>query len=181
MNVTLSNLAIIMGSIVAVVNFYGVVKPASFTAIARKMPRSVPLGVLLTLGATAWFIYNLRNESIADFEYLKPYLYALFAGVGLGTCIFVRDYIGARGLAVMILLVSKLMVDTARWSESPWRLVIAYWAYIFVILGIWVTITPHRLRDMIEWGTRTPLRTRLFNGFRCAFGILVIILGLKVF
>lgn len=181
MNLTLSNLAVVLGALMALINLYGVLKPASFSAAARKFPRSVALGVLLTLGATAWFIYNLSIENISDFENLKPYLYVLFGGVGLGTCLYVQDYLGARGLAVMILLVAKLMVDTARWADTPWRLVVTAWAYALVIAGIWFTITPHRLRDVIEWGTRTETRTRFLSVLRCGFGLFVLVLGLKVY
>ena len=85
---------------------------------------------------TVWFLYNLSQESISDFAAYKNILVALFAAVGIGSCIFVQDFLAVRGLAVVFLLLAKLMVDTARWEDTPWRLVIVVWAYLFVVAGI---------------------------------------------
>lgn len=181
MHVSLSNLAIVMGTIMAVINFLGLVNPGAFTKMARKLPRSTFWGGLLVLLSTAWFVQNLKQENIAEFESLKPTLYALFVGVGVGTCVFVRDLLGARGVGVFLLLLGKLMVDTARWADSSWRLVIVCWAYVFVIAGMWFTIYPWHLRDLIYFGTATPKRTRILGGLKMAFGLFVIVLGVMVY
>jgi len=177
----LSTLSVLLGTVVALLNLWGLLKPAAFTAAARKFPRSVPIGCVLMLIATAWFIINLKNENISDFESLKKYLFYLFAAVGLGTCVFVQDFLAVRGLAVVLLLVAKLMLDLQRWLDTDWRLVIAVWAYLFVIAGIWFTISPWRLRDLINWGTASLQRVRILSGIRLAFGLLVVALGLLVF
>jgi len=101
--------------------------------------------------------------------------------VAVGACFFVQDFLAARGLAVIALLLAKLMVDTARWVETPWRLVIVIWAYFLVIFGMWITISPWRLRDLINWRTATVERTRMMSAVKCAFGIFVLILGVTVF
>jgi len=104
-----------------------------------------------------------------------------FGAVGLGTCVFVRDFLAVRGLAIVLLLLAKLMVDTARWAHTEWRLVIVTWAYGLVVAGMWFTISPWRLRDLIDWATRTDRRVRVGSGLRLAFGLFVVILGLTVF
>ena len=106
---------------------------------------------------------------------------AVSAAVGLGACLFVKDYLPVRGLAVLYLLLAKLMVDTARWVETDWRLVITTWAYVLVILGMWFTISPWRLRDLLNWFTANEKRTRVVSGVRLAFGVFVVILGLTVY
>ena len=80
-----------------------------------------------------------------------------------------------RGLAVVLLLLGKLMVDTGRphLGESPLVLVIQAWAYVFVVAGIWFTITPWKLRDFMDWATATEARTRLLSGVRLAFAAFV--------
>jgi hypothetical protein len=180
---TLSNLAIALGLIIALPSVFGVLRPAAFAAAARKFPRYTPVGYLLTLAATCWFLYYLSIESVADFTSFKPALYALFAGVGVGTCLFVRDFLPVRGLAALLLLAGKLMVDTGRphLGETHWVLVIQVWAYLWVIAGIWWTISPWRLRDIINWATADERRTRLLNGIRLSFALFVVALGLTVF
>ena len=117
-------LALLLGLAVALPQLYGLMNPAGFREAVRKFPRSEPWGWALMLLGTAWFLWNLKNERISDFEAFKPYMLVGFGAVGLGTCVFVRDFLAVRGLAIVLLLLAKLMVDTARWVDTDWRLVI---------------------------------------------------------
>jgi hypothetical protein len=181
MAVKLSTLSICLGLAFAALNLIGLISPARFGAGARKFPRSVPVGYVLTLGGTAWFMWNVSHESLADFESLKPFLFTLFIGVGLGTCFFVQDFLAVRGLSILLLLLGKLMVDSQRWAASEWRLVIAVWAYAMVLGGMWFTVSPWRLRDMVYWATANESRIRVTSACRFAFGVFVAALGFTVF
>jgi len=177
----LSQLAVLMGSVVSTVALIGVLKPAAFTAVVRRIPRSLTWGYVFVALGTAWFLYHLNNESVSDFEAYKQYMFIGFALLGALTCVFLTDFLAARGFGVLLLLLSKSMVDTAHWSDTSWRLVMTVWAYGFVFLGMWITISPWRMRDIILWMTATEGRVRLTNGLRLAFGLLVVILGLTVY
>ncbi|MEO5802678.1 MAG: hypothetical protein ABIR24_04045, partial [Verrucomicrobiota bacterium] len=174
---------IFLGSLVALINLFGVLKPAEFGVAVRKFPRSTGIGYLLVLLGTSWFVWNLKQESISDFESLKPWLFGLFIAVGVGTCIFVKDFIAVRGLAIVLLLMAKTMVDAGRprLGDTPWVLVIQIWAYVFVVLGIWFTISPWRMRDFLNWGTANEKRIRVGSAVRMALGLFVASLGLTVF
>jgi hypothetical protein len=179
--VNLSTLSILLGAVVALLNLVGVLQPAKFADAARKFPRSLPVGYVLMLLGTVWFVWNVAREPISDFEPFKPYLSAFFIAVGVGACMFVRDFLAVRGLAVVLLLLAKTMVDLARWVETDWRLVIVSWAYVLVFAGMWFTVSPWRLRDLLNWMTANETRTRVGSVVRCGFGILVLILGATVF
>jgi len=157
---------------------YGLLKPADFAAAVRRFPRSLPWGFVLMILGTLWFLYNLSQESISDFASYKNILYALFAAVGIGSCIFVQDFLAVRGLAVVFLLLAKLMVDTGRpHLDSRWVLVFQIWAYVLVVGGIWFTMSPWRLRDFLEWATATEKRIKIGCTIRLAFGLFVAFLG----
>jgi hypothetical protein len=179
----LSYLTILLGVVMGLPQVYGLLKPAGLAAAARKFPRSLPAGVVLMLLATAWFAWNVNVEPIADFSAFKPYMLGAFIAVGILSCIFVRDFLAVRGLAVLMLLLAKLMVDTGRphLGESPWVLVIQGWAYLFAVLGIWFTVTPWRLRDLINWATASEGRTRFLSLIRLGFAACILTLGLTVF
>jgi hypothetical protein len=179
----LSLLAILLGVGVGLPQVYGLVNPAGLAAAARRFPRNLPVGVVLMLLATAWFAWNVNNEPIADFSSFKPYMLGAFIAVGILSCIFVQDFLAVRGLAVLMLLLAKLMVDTGRphLDESPWVQVIQVWAYVLVVLGIWFTITPWRLRDLINWATASEGRTRLLSLIRLGFAACILTLGLTAF
>jgi hypothetical protein len=183
MTLKLSTLAIALGAAYAAPQLLALANPKSFADWLRKFPRNIPLGVLLVLAGAAWFIYNLSLESIADFASFKPHMMVIFAGIGIGTCVFVHDFLAVRGLAVLLLLLAKLMVDTGRphLDDSPWVLVNQVWAYVFVVAGIWLTISPWRLRDWIAWNTASENRLRAGSLMRLAFGLFVAVLGAVVF
>jgi hypothetical protein len=179
----LSLLSILLGLGVSVPQIYGLTKPAQFAAAVRKFPRNLPVGVVLMLLATAWFLWNVNNEPIADFSAYKTPLMAAFAAVGILSCFFVQDFLAVRGLAVLMLLLAKLMVDTGRphLGETPWVYVIQVWAYVLVVLGVWFTITPWRLRDFVNFATANETRVRLGSAIRLAFAVFVLLLGLTAF
>lgn len=174
-------LAVLLGLGYGLPHIYGITNPEAFKNLARKFPRSLPAGYFLMILGTFWFIYNVSQERVADFENMKPYLYALFFGIGIGACIFVKDFLAVRGFAVVLLLLAKLIVDSFRWVDSDWRLVLIVWAYLMVISGIWFTISPWKMRNLIEWSTETKERIKTLCSIKLAFGIFVALLGIFVF
>ncbi len=174
----LSTLSVILGLVFALPNIYGLLKPAAFGAAARKFPRYTPAGYVLVILATLWFLYFVNQEDNADFASFKPMLMAFFSLVGLGTCIFVKDFLAVRGAAATMLVLAKLMVDTARWVETEWRLVIVTWAYVMIVAGIWFTVSPWRMRDLLDWANASAQRTRALSAARLGFALLVVVLGL---
>jgi hypothetical protein len=179
----LSVLSILLGLGMAAPQVYGLAKPTAFAAAVRKFPRHVPTGVFLMLLGTAWFLWWVWKEPIADFAPFKPHMMLVFAAIGVGTCVFVQDFLAVRGLAVVFLLLARLMVDTGRphLGETPWVLLIQTWAYVLVVAGIWFTITPWRLRDFLDWATANEQRVKIGSGIRLAFALLVVVLGLTAF
>jgi hypothetical protein len=183
MSFKLSTLAVLLGLGLGLPQIYGLLKPTAFASAVRKFPRSLTWGYGLMVFGTVWFLWNLSQESISDFASYKNILFAAFAGIGIGTCIFVQDFLAVRGLAIVLLLLAKLLVDTGRphLPTTHWTLVIQTWAYLMVILGIWFTVSPWRLRDFLEWGTANEKRVKVGCGIRLAFGLLVAALGVLKF
>jgi hypothetical protein len=183
MTLKLSTLSILLGLGLGLPQIYGLLKPAAFAAAARQFPRSVPWGVALMLLGTVWFVWNLGQESISDFTAYKTPMMMCFAAIGIGACVFVQDFLAVRGLAVVFLLLAKLMVDTGRplLPVTHWVWVIQAWAYVLVVAGIWLTISPWRLRDLVNWATANEQRVRVGSAMRLAFGLFVAVLGLIKF
>jgi hypothetical protein len=179
----LSLLTILLGVGMGLPQVYGLVQPARLASAARKFPRNLPAGIFLMLLGTAWFLWNVNREPIADFSVFKPYMLAAFAAVGILSCIFIRDFLAVRGLAVVLLMLGKLMVDTGRphLGESNWVLVIQTWAYLFIVAGIWFTVTPWKLRDFLNWATATEWRVRIGCLIRLGIAAGIVGLGLTAF
>ena len=183
MTISLSLLAIVLGLGLGLPQIYGLANPGAFGAAVRKFPRSVPWGYALMMLGTGWFLYNLSQESIADFAAWKNVLFLGFAAVGIGSCFYVQDFLAVRGLAVVFLLLAKLMVDIGRphLAQTSLVLLVQVWAYLLVVAGIWLTVSPWRLRDLLNWTTATDQRIKICCGIRLAFGLLIAGLGFTVF
>jgi hypothetical protein len=179
----LSALCILLGLGFCLPQIFGLKDPKRYASVARRFARSVIAGRILMVLAALWFIYYVRIESLSDFAKFKQYMMFGFLVIGIATCFFVRDFLAVRGVAVLFLLLAKQMVDTGRphLGQSSLVLVIQVWAYILVLAGIWLTISPWRLRDFVEWATATERRIRLGCGIRLAFGLFIATLGLTQF
>jgi len=178
---TLSTLAILLGAVYSAIHIFALLRPEEFTKKARAFPRSEGIGFVLMGIGTAWFLYNLHAEAIADFAAYKKYMLLAFGAIGLLTCIFVRDFLAVRGLAVCLLLLAWFTLNRTRWADTPAKLVLAVWAYTWVITGMWLTISPWRLRDFLNWWTATQARLRVGSVLQLALGIAVLLLGLTVY
>ena len=146
---------------------YGLAKPTAFAATVRKFPRNLMAGYFLMALGTLWFLWLVKLEPIADFAAIKPHMMVVFGAIGLGTCILVQDFLADTGRPHL--------------GESPWVLLIQAWAYVFVVAGIWFTVSPWRLRDLLDWATANEQRVKVGSGLRLAFALLVVVLGLTAF
>lgn len=178
---TLSTLAIVLGLALALPQIYTLLRPKEAAAALKKFPRSVGWGYLLMGAGTAWFLINLNREAISDFAAYKRIMLFGFGAVGLLTCVFVKDFLAVRGLAVLLLLVSKLTLDTARWHNSEWKLLFSIVAYVWILGAMWLVVSPWRLRDWIHWQTATEKRIRIAGGVPLGIGLLMVVLGIVAF
>lgn len=174
---TLSTLAILIGVVFCIPQIYGLMNPQGLARSVRGFPRSETWGYALMTAGAAWFLYNLNRETIADFAAYKKIMLFGFGALAVLTCIYVKDYLAVRGLAVFLLMLAWFTLNHTRWAESPWRLVLVVWAYVWVIGAMWFTISPWRLRDYLNWATATPQRIKIGSAVRLAFGLLVVVLG----
>jgi hypothetical protein len=147
----------------------------------RQFHRNYGLGVILMLLGTAWFEWNLYQEQLQDIAAYKNLMLIGFGAVGLGCCLFVRDVLSVRGLTVFLLMLAWLMCEKARWQDSNFRWAVAGWAYVWVLGGLWLSVSPWRLRDWLAWVTATEGRLKLAAAGGVVWGLFIGGLGLTVF
>lgn len=176
-----ANICIALGLGYGLPQLYAIINPEAYKASLKKLPRSIEIGWLLTLISTAWFLYNVHLEEISDFAPYKKFMLAGFGALGICACIFLRDFLAIRGFALFILLLAKLVCDTGRWVETPLRLLVITWAYVWICAGIWWTVSPWRGRDWVDWNIADDGRLKLLSVARLVFALVLIALGATVF
>jgi hypothetical protein len=181
MEMQLSTLALLLGLGIGLPQIWGLLRPGSFRDALRRFPRSDVWGYPLMLLATGWFVWNVKQENISDFAAWKPFMLFGFAAIGVLACVFVRDFLPVRGLAILLMLLAKVALDVQRWADTDWKNVITVLAYVWVVAGVVLTVSPWWLRDWIQWLTATERRVRVGCGLRLVFAVGLIVLAFTVY
>jgi hypothetical protein len=179
--VSLKITAIIIGALCILAHLPFALAPLRFTALARSLPRNYPLGVVLMLSATLWFVTLTGMMDLGEISNMRVQLMAVWSIAGLLVVIFVPAFLAARGLGCLLLLAAALVLDAAFLATTPWRYVMTLLAYYWVIAGMVLVYSPHFYRDAILYVTATPERFRLFSWPGVIFGVVLIALGMFVY
>ncbi|MDE2644093.1 MAG: hypothetical protein OSB55_15270, partial [Verrucomicrobiota bacterium] len=95
--ISLANLSILLGVCLVALSGYSLARPAAVGQAMRAFPRANAPGYVLILAATAWFLWNIKSEDMADYREIKHWFYIGFGAVGIGSCIYLRDFLAVRG------------------------------------------------------------------------------------
>jgi hypothetical protein len=180
---SLSNVALGVGLLLALPQLYALANPAGWRAFLQKFPRHEGLGWALMGAATAWFVWLVSHATLADFSKYRPHMMAAFGAIGLLTCVYVKDYLAARGAALLLMLVAYFMLEAGRrrLGDTPFVYLNQLLAYVWAVAGMWFTISPWRLRDALEWNCRTDARLKALAAARLALGLLFVTLSFTAF
>ena len=174
---TLATLSIIFGALALVKGVFGLMNGEKVKKFLEGFPRNNLAGYVLILTSMVWFMLILDGENMSDFEHLRIPFNVFILLTGIGSCLYLKDFLAVRGSAVLALLLAKLIVDTARFHDSEWRLVLVTVAYMMVVGGMWFTVSPWRMRDLIMWMIADEKRFKIMCSVRIGFGALLLALG----
>ena len=149
--------------------------PSSLEDVAKELLRSSKASLILFGGATVWFLWHISQLGAADFGQYKNLIIWLLGGVSIGSFFFVRDFLAVRGLGVLLLLSSQLLLESAYLEEPKSKLFLVLFAYLAILLGLYLGTVPFRLRDYFNWLFSSQIRLKLFGGVMGVYGILLAI------
>ena len=179
--VSLKITAFIVGLLYVAAHLPFALAPVRWTPTLRSLPRNYPLGVALMLAATVWFTVLTGVMDLGEISSIRMQLMIVWALAGVLVVIFVPGFLTARGLGCLLLLAAALILDACFLVATPWRFVLTVSAYWWVILGMVLVYSPHKMRDGIQYLTATPERLRLFAWPGVGLGALIIVLGIFVY
>jgi hypothetical protein len=124
-----------------------------------------------------WSFWLVSTMEMGEFSaFRRPFLFALPIGFFL-TLRYVDEFLAVRALGILALLVAEPLLDAAFFRHESSRLVLTVLAYLLVVLGlIWVMV-PYKLRDQINWFSKTTARWRGVSVFGFAYGATLIALA----
>ena len=149
------------------------VKPLSFAWL-----RSNQAAVVLFGGASIWFLWYILNLGKADFGDYKHLLLVLFGGTAIGSFFFVKDFLAVRGLAVLMMLCARPLLDAAYMEfQSPQRLFMVAFVYVAIVIALIIGASPYKLRDFFTWLFAKAARPRVLGGVLAAYGLLLFVVA----
>ncbi len=177
----LAIVSIAVGALVVAARLPGLLEPAKYREHVIKFPRSMLWGRVLmgVAAAIAWWI--MYHAATDEWKWAQPYI---LIGVPVAYALvinFAPSYLAMRGVAALMLMLAKHMVDAADGSGVPSRLVVTVLAYLWVVAAIWMTVAPHHFRDLIGFMMATDKRCRLACTTGITVGLVLIALGVFVY
>lgn len=182
MNVNaLQMVALGLGGVGVVAGMWAQKFPERTQEFCRGFPRNERIGRVLMLVDMAWSLYLFHKMNLGGWNQIKPVTYALSPLIYWFIITYVNQYLGARSLALFLILAAKPLVWICFLRDEPSRLVITTLAYVWVVLGICFFAAPHWLRDVIHFWQASPGRWAFGCRAKVVAGLGLIALGLFVY
>jgi hypothetical protein len=201
----LSVVAIVTGVVILALSLPLVLLPAHAGQWIIRFPRSVWPARILTAAGLGWATWLLVDAGPWDFkpfvqwlmttfgflqlllqpllqvEDFKPILWVLSPAAILLAVFFVDELLAPRALGGLLLLAAAPVLDAARWHGSPWRFVLTVGAYLWVIAGIVLVVSPFRFRKTTAPWAGSSAGCRKVGTGGAVLGVFVVLLGLFVY
>ena len=178
---SLAQIACAVGVLILLVNLPAALAPKSFMNAAKAFPRNAAAGWILTALDLFWVAWIVLHAHLGRFEFLKPAIYVAAPLSFFLIVVFMDELLAPRSLGGLLLLMANPVLIAARWHPSQWRLVMTVIAYVWVVAGIVLVLSPFRFRQIAGWANKTPERCRALGAARALFGACVLALGLWVY
>jgi hypothetical protein len=156
-------------------------RPERYQRVASAFPRNEWAGWILCAVALSWTALIVLHAPLGRFEEWKPALYFVAPGAFVLMVFFLDELLAPRALGGLLLLVANPVLNIARWHPSNLRLVVTVVAYLLVVAGILLVLSPYRFRQATEWSCASRGRCRAVGTVGVALGTVLVVLGLTVY
>ena len=176
-HLSLRSAGLIAGAFLCLLGIMGLVMHNTARTTLSQFPRSRVAGVAILAIDLLWSFWLISTMEMGEFSaFRRPFLIALPIGFFLAIR-FVDEFLAVRALGIFALLAAEPLLEAAFFRYETCRLVLTVLAYILIVLGlIWVTL-PYKLRDQINWFSKSAAHWRSINAVSFVYGVALIALA----
>ena len=178
---SLSGIAIVIGLLAVTGSALFLYKPEMVTKGIEAFPRSTITAWILTALCCWMGAREALDMNMGFLDAYKKYIYFIAPAVFVASVVYMKELLAARALGGFMLLIAVPIVETARWHESPWRLLIISIVYIWVVFGIFLLMSPWYYRKILEVVMQNEQLVKYSTYTKLVLGIIIILLGIFVF
>ncbi|MDR0741982.1 MAG: hypothetical protein LBE98_00765 [Puniceicoccales bacterium] len=128
--------------------------------------------VTLGIGGTV-FLVNVFHLNMADFGEHRFALLALFATIILLSFFKMRELLSIRGLAVLLLVCSKAILDNVYCEPALWKNYFVSFVYLIIIFSMLIGSMPYLLRDFLDFLIKSKTSRVILGTFLMIYGMLL--------
>ena len=147
----------------------------------RELPRNQTLGRFLMLVNVVWALFLFHKMKLGDWDWIKRVVYVSSPLIYWLIIRQANHYLGARSVALFLILAAKPVVNICFLRDESSRLVITTLAYLWVAAGICIVAVPHWMRDLIAFFQASPERWRRSCQIKIAASLTLIALAFFVY
>lgn len=145
----------------------------------KAFPRNRFFGFALTAIGLVWSALYIDQMSLGELGKYKWLLYILTPLSFYFIVQYLDDLLASRALGGILMLYPTIMVDSARWIPSSSRYVLIITAYVMVVLGIWLVLSPFKFRIWTDALTARPVLRAASGIFAAVLGCAMVFIGIR--
>lgn len=180
-SMTVTGLAIIIGLVLIIFGAFCVMqtKPSQ-EKVFQRLLRNDGLGQAIFIIASLWFLAKVSTLTEADFGQYRPLLILIFLFSFSGCCIYWKDFLGVRGLAMLTLMGIQKGLEVGYMSEKYVHPYLSFFFYCCILLAVFWGVYPYCVRDLLKKLFQNQGRRIRYIGSVCiGYGIALVILAFK--
>ncbi len=175
---TLRTIGLVLGIALLVTHLAALVRPDAAKRLLARFPRWSAAGILLLTLDGAWYWWVVSVMDLGEFSVWRPTVLIFLPIAYLASLYYLREFLAARALGILMLLAAMPILDAAFMQPPRSRLLVVVLAYLWIVLGMWWTSAPHRLRDCVEWTLASSTRWMLAVTGGAVYGAAVLAFAL---
>lgn len=178
---SLAHVSILLGALGIAGSLWQALAPAQVRRMLDALPRHTLTAWALAAVDLLWVAWLINETSLGRFDAWKPALYFITPLSFYLLIQYLDELLAVRALGGLLLLVAAPILDIARWHDSEWRLVIVGLVYIWVVIGMFLVMSPHLFRRTVRRVLPDDARGRLSAALKLVVSVGLLLLGLLVF
>ena len=178
---SLSQICLTVGGLYVALHLPLVLKPGAVCRLLLAFPRNNLAGIVLAVGSLVWAAWELNDMPLGMFDAYKSWLWILTPVVTILVLTIMSELLAVRALGGALMLAACPVLEVQRLHPSCWTWVPAGLAYVWVVVGMVLTLSPFRFRHLVERFCATDALTRVMGAGGIAVGGVLVALGLTVF
>jgi hypothetical protein len=178
---TLAMLTMVLVLILCMEGFLMLLKPALFMRLVQRFPRDVWSGRILAALAVFWSACIVRDMPLGRFDVYKPLIWPLAVVLAGFVWVYMDELLAPRALGALLLLYPAPVLAAARWHDTPSSVVMSFVAYVCIVKGMALLLTPYWFRVAAERFLNSTARCRVWGGGALAGSIGLLLLAVLVY